>query len=250
MTFPTDPPEALTIVIVWHLAFTQAAPQSRPNLYTRKSGAHWKADWDPKSTPYPAARRDDISFSYQSAAAHGNVTIADPYNYLEKSASSSKEVQDFIDQQNSFFKTYQQRIKDTDAIRASIKDAGHYDELSYPEAYGSSDNPLYVYTHKELGSDLKSLYVATEAEIDQAVKNKFSPLPGKKVLDESSLDKNFLIFDQNISPDGKTLLYRLQQRGTNDLTTVHLVDISGLHEGKDAKSYPEQISGNQDILDG
>lgn len=240
----------LTVVIVSHTTTVRAASQSHPRLYPRKSGVHWKADWDPKATPYPSARLDDISFSYQSAAAHGNVTIADPYNYLEKSGSSSKEVQGFIDQQNSFFKTYLQKIKDTDAIRASIKDAGHYDELSYPEAFGSSDNPLYVYTHKELGSDLKGLYVATQAQIVQATKDKFSPLPGKKVLDESSLDKDVLIFDQNISPDGKTLLYRLQKRGTNDLVTVRLLDISGIHDGNDAKSYPDQITGNQDILDG
>ncbi|MCO5598618.1 hypothetical protein L7F22_052715 [Adiantum nelumboides] len=220
--------------------------RNRPSLFPRASAP----DWNPKSTPYPSARRDDVSFSYQSAAANGNVTIADPYNYLEQSSDSSKEVQTFDDQQNAFFKNYLQKCKDADAIRASMKDAGHYDELGYPVAYGSKNASFYLYVRREINSDFRALYVATQAEIDQAVKNKFSPLPGRKVFDEASLDNDYNIYDQSISPDGKTLLYRVQKKSTNNLTTIHLLDISGVYEGKDAKPYPEQITGAQDDSEG
>jgi Prolyl oligopeptidase, N-terminal beta-propeller domain len=84
---------------------------------------------------YPKVRRVNQTFSYRSAAANGNVTVADPYDYLE--SSSSKDVQTFIDQQTAFFKTYtKNNFKDLDSIRASIKEANHYDELQFPEAFG------------------------------------------------------------------------------------------------------------------
>ncbi|PWN34998.1 prolyl oligopeptidase, partial [Meira miltonrushii] len=209
--------------------------------------------WDPKSTPYPSVRRDDIVFSYQSAAAHGNVTVADPYNYLEQSPASSNEVQTFIDQQRSFFKTYSKKFKDFDAIRESIKDAGHYDELQFPEAFGSKDNTLYTYHYRELGSDSRIFYVATQADLEQAYKTKFSPLPGKKVLDEASLGNDSIAFFQNISPDGKTFLYHASKKAVPELATIYTRDISNIFTDTSEttlKDSPEFITGTSDASDG
>lgn len=112
-----------TIVAVLGLYTVQAVPfQDGRTIHPRDSG------WDSKSAPFPPARRDSTTFSYRAAAANGNVIIADPYNYLQ--SSSSKDVQTFIDQQTAFFKTYtKNNFKDLDSIRASIKEADHYDEL-------------------------------------------------------------------------------------------------------------------------
>ena len=185
------------LVIVSHFAFIQAIPfPNKPTLFARESPSIW-------TLGYPSVRRDDVSFTYQSAAAHANVTIADPYNYLEQTPANSKEVQTFIDEQGTFFKNYAKSFKDLEAICSSIKEAGHYDELGFPEAFGNKDSSLYTYHHRELGSDTKTFYVANQAQMDQAYKNKFNPLPGKKVLDEASFEKDKSPFFPKISPDGK-----------------------------------------------
>ena len=81
-------------VFVSQLLSIQASPlATAPNLYARRDAPQFAPDWNPKETPYPSIRRDNVSFSYQSAAVNGNVSVADPYNYFEPSPSTSKEVQ-------------------------------------------------------------------------------------------------------------------------------------------------------------
>lgn len=243
---------AVTLLVVANLVSIHGLPFGNgPRLLSRKVEFPLAPDWDPKKTPYPVVRRDETSFSYRSEATKGNVTISDPYNYLEQPISSSKEVKSFIDQQTSSFKSYFEKSKDIDAIRSSIKDAGNYDELSFPEAFGSKENPIYTFRRRELGSESHDLFVAHQVELDQAMKDKFSTMPGKKIVDEASLGKDQSIFYPKISPDGKKLLFHAVRKSSGDLSTIHVRDISSISTGpKSSNIYTEVITGNSDVKDG
>lgn len=239
---------ALVAAVVLHAAHMQAAPsQNEPSLDARSP----TLAWDPKTNSYPSVRRDDVTFTYQSAAAKGNVTIPDPYNYLERSPASSKDVQSFMEKQAAFFQNYKQNIKDLEAVRASVKDAGNFDELQFPQAFGSKEKPLYTFYYRDIESQSRSYYVATQAHLEQAYKSNFSPIPGRKVLDETSLGSDTYAYFQNISPDGKKFLYRSMKKSSNKPGTIHLREISGIFtESQPPKDYPEQITGNTDTTDG
>ncbi|PWN34997.1 prolyl oligopeptidase [Meira miltonrushii] len=238
----------LVAVILLHTAPIQAVPSPTDStLYAR----NLLPAWDPKSNPYPSVRRDDVSYTYQSTASKGNVSVADPYNYLEPSPASSKEVQSFMEKQAAYFKGYTQNMKDIEAVRASIKSAGNYDELQFPQAFGSKEKPLYTFYYREIDKESRSYYVATQADLEQAYKSKFSPIPGKIVLDEASLGSDIYTYFQNISPDGKKFLYRTMVKSSKKPGTIHVRDISDIFtSSKPPKDYPEQITGNSDTSDG
>lgn len=51
------------------------------------------AIWDPRSTPYPTARRDKSAKETFKSKIHGEVEIADPYHWLHEPPSQSEETQ-------------------------------------------------------------------------------------------------------------------------------------------------------------
>ena len=48
---------------------------------------------------YPSVRRANTTFTYTSKAANGNVTVPDPYNWLEQKINATVEIQTFLKQQ-------------------------------------------------------------------------------------------------------------------------------------------------------
>jgi Prolyl oligopeptidase, N-terminal beta-propeller domain len=144
--------------------------------------------WNSKQTPYPSVKRGDKTFTYRSAKAKGNVTIADPYNALEKSSSS--ETKQFIDAQAKLLDSYLAKCTDRKAIEQSIRDGFNYDDYDNIDFVSNAPKPFYTYTLKRAGEDQATWYKATLEEMEAAVKTKFANPPGKKFLDETYLSPN------------------------------------------------------------
>lgn len=157
---------------------------------------------------YPAVQRGTITFQYPSAKAKGNVTVADPYNWLEKPTNES-DVQNFIKQQSSLFNSFLQ-CKDKDAITQSIRKANdyvfysHFFEVGRPE----DNNPSYLFAAQ--GKDLAmKWYFASESEIANAKKENFAQTPGKVLVDETTLSKDGSLYIDRwaVSDDKKMAAY-------------------------------------------
>ncbi|PWN36825.1 uncharacterized protein FA14DRAFT_183196 [Meira miltonrushii] len=176
--------------------------------------------WDPHSTPFPTVRRGDVVFQYRSDAAKGNVSVPDPYNWLENSDVSS-----FKQAQLAFTKTYLDKLEDLDAVRAAIKDAGSSATLYAPVPYGPKEDPTYLYSFKDINTKFSRSYIAKQKELDDASRTNFAKLPGKVLIDDSLLGGK-VTWQQQISPDGTKVLYSIADPDTYANVKVFVRDVS------------------------
>ncbi|PWN36839.1 uncharacterized protein FA14DRAFT_159169 [Meira miltonrushii] len=199
--------------------------------------------WDPHSTPFPAVRRGDVVFQYRSEAAKGNVSVPDPYNWLENSDVSS-----FKQAQLAFTKTYLDKLEDLDVIRSAIKDADSYTPLYAPRPYGPKDDLSYLYDFKEKGAAYSRSYIAKQKDLDDAARTKFATLPGKVLIDDSLLGGK-ITWQQQISPDGTKVLYSIVDPDTYANIKLFVRDVSNPLTDKSQKiqeggygHYPDVVS--------
>ena len=59
-----------------------------------------KSAWNIKQTPFPKAKRVSKTLSFRSAKAKGNVTLTDPYQWLQN--DDDPDTKKFIADQNDF----------------------------------------------------------------------------------------------------------------------------------------------------
>ncbi|PWN36837.1 alpha/beta-hydrolase [Meira miltonrushii] len=146
--------------------------------------------WSTKETPFPNVRRVNKTWSYRSAKANGNVTLKDPYFWLEEPIDTP-EVKQFIDSELSLTEKYMAKCKNYNAISQSIRDVYDYDEYG-KIYYGSLRNrsSFYTYTLRLANENLRTFYIASPEEIEAAKQNNFAKPPGKKFLSESLLSEN------------------------------------------------------------
>lgn len=101
---------------------------NRLNLISRQlmsntigTGSAWK---------YPAARRDETA----ADVFHGDVTVHDPYRWLED--PDSKETSDFVDGQNAVSSAYIQSYTKSAELRSAIEAVFKYEKFSSPRQKG------------------------------------------------------------------------------------------------------------------
>lgn len=146
--------------------------------------------WSTKETPFPSVRRVNKTWSYRSAKANSNVTLLDPYFWLEESIETP-EAKQFIDSELSLTEKYMAKCKNYDAITQSIRDVYNYDEYGRI-FYGSINDTdsFYIYDLRLANEILRTFYLASPEEMDAAKQNNFAKPPGKKFLSESLLSEN------------------------------------------------------------
>ncbi|MCO5549710.1 hypothetical protein L7F22_003183 [Adiantum nelumboides] len=207
--------------------------QSHPNFKRASKSTKSTSGWDPSKNIYPNVQRGSVTFQYPSAKAKGKVTVADPFNWLEKETNSS-DVQSFINQQRTLANSFLNQCKDQDSITKAIQQAGDYVFYAHFTQVGTPKNPSYIFAAQGQDPVIK-WYYATPSEMENAKKQNFAEIPGKLLVDESTL-----------SQDGSLYIDRWD---VNDEKTYAAYTVSGGDAGieirfldlKTFKSLPETI---------
>ncbi|MCO5549709.1 hypothetical protein L7F22_003182 [Adiantum nelumboides] len=181
--------------------------------------------WDPVKNTYPTVQRGDVTFQYPSAKANGNVTVADAYNWLEKSTNDS-DVKGFIQQQTTLTNSFLSQCKDKDSITQAVRQANDYIFYSHIIEVGKPEDPSYIFAGQGKDTIFK-WYYATPSEMESAKKQNFAQTPGKLLIDESTLsqDNSLYIDNWEVSDDKKLAAYTVLGGDTGvelrfmDLTT-------------------------------
>lgn len=172
--------------------------------------------WNPQQNRYPNAKRISKTYSYRSAKAKGNVTISDPYNWLEKDLTTDPDVIKFINDQTNLTESFMAKCKDQKAIEQSINDAQDYDDYNNFNLVSNALVPFYTYTLQRANENRQAWYVCSPEELQAAIKTKFATPPGKKFLMEEYLSENGTagIAGWLISPNGKYFAYLVSDTGS------------------------------------
>lgn len=74
--------------------------------------------WDPSKTPYPKTRRDEDFSETFTSQQRGQVTVKDPYHWLE--SPDSEETQAFVKAQGEFAQKYCDLFEDRDKFKREL----------------------------------------------------------------------------------------------------------------------------------
>ncbi|PWN36372.1 prolyl oligopeptidase, partial [Meira miltonrushii] len=179
--------------------------------------------WNPTTYPYPKVHTVDKIYTYRSAKQGGNVTIQDPYNWLEADLHTDADVIKFIDEQTNLTETYMERCSDRDAIKASFASAFNYDDYDNFFFVDGIAAPYYTYSLTRANENRPVWYVCSPEELEVARKDNLATPPGKKFLVEELLsqDGTSSIQDWRNSPDGKYFAY-LVSASNSDIQTWYI----------------------------
>ncbi|MCO5565982.1 hypothetical protein L7F22_019657 [Adiantum nelumboides] len=194
-----------TLAAVFFLInLAQARPSTSP-LNVRETTAN-APGWDPKKTPFPKVRRDNTSFTFQSAK-EGKVIIQDPYNWLEK--GQGNDVDSFKTEQTSFTDAYLSKCPNFKQDKEAIEKAANFPTVTVPKGQGPVNDLTYVYKVSVPDKERPIWYLAKYKDIQSSKQNNYATFPGNPFFDENliSNDGSKYINDIKLSPDGKTAAY-------------------------------------------
>lgn len=103
---------------------------------------------------YPDTRTVDQSDVYQSAA-NGEVTVADPYRWLETDVRVSEEVADWVEAQNAVTNAYLDQLPGREIIAERLAELWNYERYGLPGERGGR----YFFTRNDGLQDQSVLYV-------------------------------------------------------------------------------------------
>ncbi|MCO5599850.1 hypothetical protein L7F22_053957 [Adiantum nelumboides] len=175
--------------------------------------------WD----PYPKLHTVNKTWSYGSAKKGANVTISDPFYWLEANLHTDPDVIEFIKEETKITEDFMAKCKDKNAITASLTSAFDYDNYDFFDLVDGGPKPFYTYQVKRAKEDRPTWYTCTPEELEAARKNNLATPPGKKFLVEDLLSKNGTVNIQNWhnSPDGKYFAY-LASEANSDVATWYI----------------------------
>lgn len=185
---------------------------------------------------YPSVRRSNTTFTYASKTANGNVTVPDPYNWLEQNVNATAEIQEFLKQQTQLTQSYIDNCGELRYHKKTI--ASKFDYISYAALVesGPREDPLYIYNIIGQNDQKPIWYIANQSEIDDGVKNKFRQPPGFKFFNESLLPGNGAqgVQQMVVRKDKQIVAYSVSQTGS-DLTNLYFRNVSSLFVQPPAK---------------
>ncbi|PWN36814.1 alpha/beta-hydrolase [Meira miltonrushii] len=144
--------------------------------------------WNIKQNPFPKAKRISATVSFPSAKAKGNVTLADPYQWLQNDTDPA--TIKFVADQKSLTESFIKKCTSVKQIEQSVRDAFNYNDYSDMTFFEDAKVPFWFYSVTGPNEDRKTYYIATPAEMEVARKTNFAKPPGKKFLMESLLSSN------------------------------------------------------------
>lgn len=199
----------------------------------KESCANKIPSWD----PYPKLHTVNKTWSYGSAKKGANVTINDPYNWLEADLHSDPDVIEFIKEETKITEDFISKCKDKDSITASLTSAFDYDDYDFFSLVDGGSKPYYTYQVKRAKEDRPTWYICTPEELEEARKDNLATPPGKKFLVEELLSENGTanIQDWRNSPDGKYFAY-LTSESNSDVATWYIRSIDS--PLTNANTYP------------
>ena len=153
--------------------------------------------------PPPPTPAHSVTDEYQS------VQIADPYRWLED--AKSPQTRAWIDEQNKYTQQYLDQLKNRPEIMQQLTELERVDKYSMPALRGGK----YFFAKRLAGENQSSIYVRE----------------GWKGTDSRLIDATRLSADQNtsvsiddISKNGKLLVYGMRQGGADE-ESVHVMQV-------------------------
>ncbi len=155
---------------------------------------------------YPATRRVDVVEDY-----HGT-KVADPYRWLEDDVRKSKEVAEWVAEENKVTEAYLKAIPERDALRKHLTELWNYEKLSPPTRVAGR----YFFRKNDGLQNQAVLYVSDR------------PLGGEPrvLIDPNtwSKDGTIALSEVEIRDDAKYLAYSRAEAGS-DWHTWHVLDV-------------------------
>ncbi|KAM0746501.1 hypothetical protein T439DRAFT_344226 [Meredithblackwellia eburnea MCA 4105] len=190
-----------------------------------------KTPWNPATTPYPPARRDDdFKEQFKSAKLGKEVTVKDPYHWLAEPPSSSDETKQFVTKQGEFAKAYTNQNPNADKFKDELTKNWNYPRFSCPALKADSK---YYFT---FNSGLQAQPVIYRFSKEELAKLDGKPFQGTEPGGELFFDPNLLSTDGSVSrttssfsEDGKWYAYALSRSGS-DWSTIYVRSTDKPHD--------------------
>jgi prolyl oligopeptidase len=153
---------------------------------------------------YPKTKRVDQFDDY-----HG-VKVLDPYRWLEDDVRSSKEVAEWVDEENKVTEAYLQGIPQRASIRKRLTELWDYERFTVPVKAG----PYYVYSKNDGLQNQNVLYVLDKLKGEPRL-----------LIDPNtwSKDGTVALSGLSVSDDGKYVAYGVSEAGS-DWTTWKVLE--------------------------
>ncbi|MBA3837511.1 MAG: S9 family peptidase, partial [Zymomonas sp.] len=158
------------------------------------------------SLKYPETPRVDV------VEEQFGVKVADPYRWLESDVRTEPKVRAWVDAQNAVTSAYLATLPGRDAFKARMKQLYSYERFGTPVQQGGR----YFYTHNSGLQNQSALYVRDSLNG-----------PGRVLIDPNGWAKDgaTALAEWRPSPDGKKLLYTIQDGGS-DWRTMKVLDVA------------------------
>jgi prolyl oligopeptidase len=155
---------------------------------------------------YPPTRRDGI------VETQFGVAVADPYRWLENDVRVDAQVRDWVTAQNQVTQGYLASLPGRDILARRMKRLYDYERHGVPRKAGGR----YFYTRNTGLQNQSPLYV--REGLDGAERLLIDP-------NRLSADGTTALAEWEASPDGRWLLYAVQEGGT-DWRTLSVIDVA------------------------
>ena len=154
---------------------------------------------------YPQTRTVDV------VEDHFGIKVADPYRWLENDVRQDAEVRAWVDAENAVTNGYLATLPGRAAFAARMRELFDYERFGVPVQQGGR----YFYTHNSGLQNQAALFVRDGADG-----------VGRVLIDPSGWSKDgaTALAEWRPSPDGRKLLYTVQDGGT-DWRTVKVLDV-------------------------
>ena len=167
---------------------------------------------------YPETRTVEQTDVYVSAS-EGEVTVSDPYRWLEADVRVSDDVANWVEAQNEVTRDYLAQLPGRDHIAERLRELWNYERYGLPvEREGR-----YFYTRNDGLQDHSVLYVADGLDG-----------PARALIDPNawSGDGTTALASWRPSPDGSHLVYAIQEGGS-DWRTLRVLDVQSGEDRSD-----------------
>lgn len=120
--------------------------------------------WRSAEHPYPTARRSDASQVYQSAK-HGQVSVPEPYDWLETPPNQSAETASWVREQAAYTSKFVSECPHAPELQQRIESNFSYARMSAPSCKADG---RYYYTYNPGLLPQPQIWRATRAQLDEA----------------------------------------------------------------------------------
>ena len=157
------------------------------------------------------------------------VAVADPYRWLENDVRSDAKVRDWVTRENAVTSAYLAQLPARDVFKKRMTELYNYERVGVPVRKGGR----YFYTRNDGLQNQSPLFVRDSVNG-----------PGRLLIDPNTWSKDgaTALAEWAPSEDGKTLLYSIQDGGT-DWRTLRLVDVATSKQLSDEIKWVKTSAG-------